>query len=125
MPFPHAVSFLNRKPKCLQNNLVPLLPPQSGRTVQTAAQSSFWMGFWQEYKGALCSSSPMLFTEYQKEKGGFVDLIKTRKSPSDLNRHSTECEYRIKPSAQVCSAMGITSRFLCVSCQTARAFSQA
>ena len=49
------------------------------------------MGFWQEYKGALCSSSLVLFTGTLKEKGGCVDLIKTRKLPSDLNRRAADC----------------------------------
>lgn len=59
--------------------------------VQTAVWLSFWRGFWQEYKGALCSSSLALFTENLKEKGGCVDLIKTRKLPSDLNRRAADC----------------------------------
>lgn len=106
----------------MQYNLLRLCPPQSGGPVQTAVWLSFWRGFWQEYKGALCSSSLALFTENLKEKGGCVDLIKTRKLPSDLNRRAADCGCCNKPPAEECSAMGIASWFLCVCCQTACAF---
>lgn len=75
----HFCLLLSIMPVCVQNNLAPSLPPQSGSRVQKTVQLNSQMGFWQEHKVALYSLSPMFFTECLKEKGGFVDSIKTRK----------------------------------------------